>query len=406
MGEYKRLISYIYSYKNGVKEDNCGFARVEERNGLCKINIVLRIGKELENALLDKYKVFFYMREKGVINKIYLDDIVLADRGGELKKRVSTDKLFGRVAKNLLSRGRNFSIENMSGIFICSERYEMEPDEEVVFASEWDDEQINVNDFRKNDDNIVLQNVDNIGYNNVNILQEAEVRVSEVKPEEALSRNNEKQEGEESRNNRRQEDEEDRNNRRFEREEDRSNRRAEREEDRNNHRSEREEERREEEQREETWQGEMWRKEELRGEMRQEEVQQGEIMQEEIEGIYGDRKGPQTGDYFKMLCGCYPKVKVDEINGECIKVTPHDISYLPKKYWHLCNNSFLLHGYYNYKYLLLCEKKINNEKKYLIGVPGLYHHKEQKVARMFGFTEFEGDKEPGVMNFGYWCMYL
>lgn len=97
---------------------------------------------------------------------------------------------------------------------------------------------------------------------------------------------------------------------------------------------------------------------------------------------------------------------MNEIDGECIKITPHDISYLPKKYWQLCNNSFMLHGFYNYRYLILCEKVTNGTKRYLIGVPGLYHQREQTIARMFGFTEFEGNKRNGTMNFGYWCMYL
>ncbi|MCI7242212.1 MAG: DUF6128 domain-containing protein [Bacilli bacterium] len=118
-----------------------------------------------------------------------------------------------------------------------------------------------------------------------------------------------------------------------------------------------------------------------------------------------------AGDYFRMLCNCYPKIRVNEINGECIKITPHDISYLPKKYWHLCNNSFLLHGFYNYKYLLLCEKKMDSGKKYLVGVPGMFHQKEQVIARMFGFTEFECNNATNrygnkAMKFGYWCMYL
>ena len=111
-------------------------------------------------------------------------------------------------------------------------------------------------------------------------------------------------------------------------------------------------------------------------------------------------------NFFQVLSGCYPKVRLNEIDGECIKITPHDISYLPKKYWQLCNNSFMLHGYYNYRYLILCEKIMNGTKRYLIGVPGLYHQKEQTMARMFGFTEFEGNRRNGTMNFGYWCMYL
>ena len=66
----------------------------------------------------------------------------------------------------------------------------------------------------------------------------------------------------------------------------------------------------------------------------------------------------------------------------------------------------MLHGFYNYKYLIMCEKKIGEKIRYMIGVPGLFHPKEQMIARMFGFTEFEGNNRSEAMNFGYWCMYL
>ena len=55
---------------------------------------------------------------------------------------------------------------------------------------------------------------------------------------------------------------------------------------------------------------------------------------------------------------------------------------LPRCEWRVANNSFLLHGYYNYHYLILLEE----ENQMWLGVPGIYHRKEAKAAEVFGFT--------------------
>ena len=64
------------------------------------------------------------------------------------------------------------------------------------------------------------------------------------------------------------------------------------------------------------------------------------------------------------------------------------------------HNSFLLHGYYNYGHLVLDEK--NGKSR--LGVPGNYYEREEIVAGMFGFPDFEPakgrEKRTGV--FGYY----
>ena len=72
-------------------------------------------------------------------------------------------------------------------------------------------------------------------------------------------------------------------------------------------------------------------------------------------------------------------------------------------------NHFLLHGYRNYHHLVSFEK----EGACWIGVPGIYHPNEEKVAYSFGFDQFmkpdEGEVElteeqmDETENFGYWC---
>ena len=91
------------------------------------------------------------------------------------------------------------------------------------------------------------------------------------------------------------------------------------------------------------------------------------------------------------------------------KIQRQDLSRLPRREWRLANNSFLLHGFYNYHHLLYIE----DGDKIWIGVPGIYHEKEKAVANTFGFSEFRrltdmelelSEEEKNTYDdFGYWC---
>ena len=84
------------------------------------------------------------------------------------------------------------------------------------------------------------------------------------------------------------------------------------------------------------------------------------------------------------------------------KIQRQEIAMLPRCEWRVANNSFLLHGYYNYHYLILLEE----ENQMWLGVPGIYHRKEAKAAEVFGFTRFvqaEQDESEENEMFGYWC---
>lgn len=81
-----------------------------------------------------------------------------------------------------------------------------------------------------------------------------------------------------------------------------------------------------------------------------------------------------------------------------VKLEPKDFVILQAKYQQLVNNSFLLHGFYNYRYVIL-----GKENDYYLGVPGVFYEREKMVALMFGFEAFEcqsGEAKPG--EFGYY----
>ena len=94
---------------------------------------------------------------------------------------------------------------------------------------------------------------------------------------------------------------------------------------------------------------------------------------------------------------------------QCTKIQRNDLARLPRCEWKWANNSFLLHGYYNYHHLAL----IHEGNRFLLGVPGIYHPQEAKAANVFGFTEFipvrdmevdlTDEEGNGRDQFGYWC---
>ena len=91
-----------------------------------------------------------------------------------------------------------------------------------------------------------------------------------------------------------------------------------------------------------------------------------------------------------------------------IRLSHRDLNRVPRDKWELGNNSFLLHGFYQYQHLLLLRRQTEEEVQYLLGVPGIYNEQEQMMASMFGFQEFKVIKGPGAQsgNFGYWCRIL
>jgi len=89
----------------------------------------------------------------------------------------------------------------------------------------------------------------------------------------------------------------------------------------------------------------------------------------------------------------------------CLKITPKDFYLFRNSYEKLKYNSFLLHGFYNYNYLILQKKTDPDREEYFLGVPGIYHEREIKAAKMFGFEGFAGEEEDyGQGSFGYYMI--
>lgn len=97
------------------------------------------------------------------------------------------------------------------------------------------------------------------------------------------------------------------------------------------------------------------------------------------------------------------------LGGKVRKIQRKDMVCLPRCEWRYANNSFLIHGYYNYHHLILTVR----DDRLKLGVPGVYHPQEEKAAESFGFPEFIPAEELDLKltdeekndreKFGYWC---
>jgi len=71
------------------------------------------------------------------------------------------------------------------------------------------------------------------------------------------------------------------------------------------------------------------------------------------------------------------------------KMELNAIKNLPSPNWYLCNNRFLVHGFFNYGYLVLKKTTEADGEKTYLGVPGIYEKPEMVMATLFGFPEFQ-----------------
>lgn len=107
-------------------------------------------------------------------------------------------------------------------------------------------------------------------------------------------------------------------------------------------------------------------------------------------------------DKWEQILASYDRIHPYGDSRVYVKIAPKDFIILSSNCQHLVNNSFLLHGFYNYRYVILGrgEKSLRD---YFLGVPGVFYEREKMVALMFGFEAFEcegGDPKPG--DFGYY----
>ena len=149
------------------------------------------------------------------------------------------------------------------------------------------------------------------------------------------------------------------------------------------------------------------------GSAKADKLQPGETRMEEKISQPTDEKGsvpekefrPEriSSDKWEQLNKIYPHIHPFGDSREYLSIRPRDFIILSKKYQNLVQNSFLLHGYYNYGHVILARIKERDDEIFYLGVPGVYYDREKQAALMFGFEGFEsGCEYASDGGFGYY----
>lgn len=350
MSEYKRFVSYIYAYTKEGKANNAGFAKVEIRAGKKRLSITMR---GIQNVPV--MHVCGFSRREERLMCVPLGRMVLTGGTGQFQYGMDGEWIPG-------SRVR---FEELAGIVISASDSSGE-----TYATVWDDEPFCLSMFAEEEET---------GEDKSRIKADA-AENPEASKETAEEETDQEEEKEEERKN----DNDPTGTERLEAEKQREPALA------------------------ETLPEYGKQEEQTAAESMEESgVLHSAQLEEDNERQDRQEEEEETSAFWKRMCRIYPQITPFsyENHMECLKVKPGDIGRLPRQNWIFGNNSFLLHGYFKYRYLIFARVKEEEAGGYLIGVPGTYSSNEKFMAGMFGFYDFKpvqkGSVTPGA--FGYWC---
>ena len=118
---------------------------------------------------------------------------------------------------------------------------------------------------------------------------------------------------------------------------------------------------------------------------------------ESVDGQKESRNENQRETKFEQMKKRYGVIYPFDRNTEAVSFVPACIHRVSDEYRSLEENSFLLHGFYQYRHILLIKmgmqsRNMRSEKergeRYFLGVPGILCKQQRAVAEMFGFPEF------------------
>lgn len=126
MSDYRRIVSYIYRYENGVKSTNEGYVRLEIRDGQLKCTVHIT-SQPLRDALV---KVYFYVRKGDSITGILLGEMNVSAGNGDFKETTEALSIMGTGA----------ALEDTGGMILS-----YVPN--LFYATEWDDRPVTKEDM-------------------------------------------------------------------------------------------------------------------------------------------------------------------------------------------------------------------------------------------------------------------
>lgn len=356
---YRRFVSYIYEYPEGKKGENCGFVRVEIRNGICQMGFWINASGFPEESRL---RVFGLVREESKL---------LGVPAGELN--VSPAGVRGQVRFQEHGIGQSpYDMEQLGGLLLISTGGR-------TFATQWEDEPLQLGAFEE---------------------WKAIQETSEESRKET-EKEQEKESGQEQYEHRSSE--------------------PEKTEQEKNRETEKRQEMQQlsEKQTEQTGQ-ECEKEETANGHPKLSPAAEipscaPDSCRKMPPGCTEDSEKRETGQ--ERESGKYPWEKClehctrfqpfsEDMITECVKITRQELHMLQRNGWKIEGSQFLNHGLNNYRHLLL-GKDAEQPGVYYLGIPGIYNSNEQFVAGMFGYGRFcaanptaEGKPAGG---YGYWC---
>lgn len=132
---YRRFVSYIYEYPGGKKGENCGFVRVEIRNGICQMGFWLKACGFREESSL---RIFGLVREQKKLVGVPIGELGAGPSGAA-----------GRVSFQEQEIGNSpYGVDQLVGLLLISERGRK-------FATQWGDEPLPLaffEEWKKNPD--------------------------------------------------------------------------------------------------------------------------------------------------------------------------------------------------------------------------------------------------------------
>lgn len=325
MSSYRRFVTYLFQYENGKKEANCGFAKVEVRQGQCRMELQIKAYKD------GLYAVYLFLKTDNGIEGIHIGDIRVKNGMGRESFLFATEPV-GETP---------YIIDEVSGIYI-------KVDETEFIASQWNDEEIQWSSFHV--------------YEESGSSEEHTLEKGKTEEYEAIEHMSEESITEKPL---------------FDLEAEKSDSLNKTEENSEN-------------------------------------ILPSQVSPEMKATQAG--AAPQISSYmtaweqqWQRFTALHPVFQPfdEEQNIYAIKLELRDLKALPKQYLSLANNSFLLHGYFNYKYLLFGYMD-GDRKRWFLGVPGSFQNQEQLLAGIFGFTEFKTKHvtKQRTGEFGFWYRYL
>lgn len=306
--EYNRLVAYIYSYNNGLKNRNVGFARVEIRNDNIKMSI------NMQNAVTESFSiwgVYLFYREDDNICGIKLGEMTFGDRAEGFT--------YNGSAVNIENTGKSFN--DIRGIYMISGN-----NKSYMFASEWDDL------------GFAPEKIAEASIEQFRVAEQMEPYMPEL-PDEPETPD-------------------------------------------------------ETELPDET---EMPYMPELPNEP---QLPDDNNMNNEPDN------SEELAKMWDLISDRRERLFIfaDDELYDVIEINPDDIDKMPNTNWHLRNNSFVNHGYFNFRHLIAGKMRTDDGTGYFIGVPGIYNRRERNLASMYGFNRFKFSMRSDMRlnQFGYW----